>query len=132
MATMIPGNLEPSGTTDSCAATVGDPEENLDDVVDDLKETTSEQDIKPVGMEDKGSCSGTSQGYVDCPIEQDPAGDKSVTVTALTELSGQPARESSTPHRSRKVMDNRAIVLKVSRDCQRVDEKDETTSLFAR
>ena len=109
---MIPSNLEQSGAADSCAATIGDPEDNLDDVTDDIK--GSNPQIAPLShLEEKDSCCTTSQDYVDCPVEHDPVCDKSITVTAMTELSGPAesgrtivanSRDSTTPHRTRKVI----------------------------
>ena len=108
---MIPSNLEQSGAADSCAATIGDPEDNLDDVTDEGRGSNSH--ISPLSpLEDKDSCCTTSQDYVDCPIEQDPVCDKSITVTAMTELSGPGesgrtgvpnTRDCIIPQRTRKV-----------------------------
>ena len=87
MSTLIPSNLEQSGAADSCAATIGDPEDNLDDVTDEGRGSNSH--ISPLSPpKDKDSCCTTSQDYVDCPIGHDPVCDKSITVTAMTELSG--------------------------------------------
>ncbi len=108
-------SLEQSCAADSCAATVGDPEENMDDVAEDLKGPAAEAPSHPLQLDDR-----ETGDYVDCPIVQDNGRDKSVTVTAMTELSGAGAdsgrcggftssaadgdrRDSSTQHKSRKV-----------------------------
>ena len=108
---MIPSNLEQSGAADSCAATIGDPEDNLADVTDDIMGSNPHiTSLSP--PQDKDSCCTTSQDYVDCPKEHDPVYDKSATVTAMTEISGPAesgrtvianSRDPTVPQRTRKV-----------------------------